>query len=174
MYDKDALNKKVSFFIYNSFSSKLMFAVSFFALDLIKRARRLRKYYLIIIKLQQNKQLIDQKIATFRNNVEEYTRFFVREMKKHMVRINNDIEHFKQSLFIEDFGSLEKKRYSVTKAAKGNDSESKKVMDQSGSQNNFIRGEDKKNAMRKDISINSNSEMKTEPASTRICCLIFE
>jgi hypothetical protein len=120
--------------------------------------------------LEKNKQAIDQKITLFRNNVEEYTRFFVNELKKQMKRINNDIENFKQSLFIEEFSSIEKNRYSINKTNRSHDTEVKKQLDNSNGLNNFIKPDEKKNNLKKDLSINSISEMKTETAGK---CKVF-
>jgi hypothetical protein len=162
-FDKESINKRVSFFIYNSFSRKLLFGVSFFALDLIKKSRRLKKYYYIILKLQQNKTIVDDKINLFRRNVEEYTRFFIMKLRMNMLKINNDIEYFKQSLFIESLDSNDKNRYQY-KNSKDND---KKTNLKRHSANSGVNiGDDRRNLkFGKDLSINSYSESRIEQTS---------
>lgn len=163
-FDKESNNKKISLFIYNSFSRKLLFSVSFFALDLIKRSHRLKKYYYIILKLQQNKRLVDDKITLFRRNVEEYTRFFMSKLELNMQRINNEIERFKQSLFLESMDAGQKNRYQI----KGTRAEKDKRHAKKGLiTGQFGYSSDDKRGTRfgREVSMNSYSESKQEQTS---------
>lgn len=100
--DRDNLNRKVSLFIYKDYSTKICLAVSFFCLDISKRLRRVKKFYKIIFMLQKNKSDIDSDVSLFRNNVENYSQFFFRELGNNIQLINNEIQSAKKILFLED------------------------------------------------------------------------